>query len=664
MTEVMKVRPLIVKLAKMLTDCMDARLGLVRMDETRWEYKMLDTLLTDEMAGLMLKMGRRKPTTAAELSKKTGMEEARIQQLLDELAEIGLVEYNRHNSDRHKQYVVPIFVVGSAENLVLNKRLLEKHPEIAEFFYQMAEEPLKLISHMVPPGGAGLGFHAIPVERAIPKNSRSLSIEQLSYWLDKYRDQLSISDCVCRTSMIIRGEGCGELPDKGCIQVGDYSDYLVETGKAERATYDEVIALLKRSEENGFMHQVTNGDGGDDIFAICNCSVGNCFALRCSQLFNNPNCSASAYRAVVDREKCVACGKCAEVCPAGAVRLGRKLDTKEGPVLYENEPLASETKGWSRKNWHPDYRDRNQINCYPIGTAPCKCACPAHVSIQGVLQLVKEERFTDALKLLRQDNPFPSVCEAACDHRCEKVCMRGSVDTPMEISAAMTRLAEMEQQFSEELVPHKVRMKGEDRDYDLPIAVVGSGYAQLSCAYFLAQMSYPVTLFGTPELCNPAERNIMEKLGVRFEDGVPDSSAYAAVYPELFPIRKKDAAAQIEEGHEAAKSIHRYLHAGHSRTLARDPRSFRAFRRDDVALPPEKMRTHDCLSCGMSYVDPNRCIGCGICTTRCFFDAIHLERSHPEFVDYCSADDTVKKVMTGGVRRAGKIAIKSLKRRT
>ena len=88
LTEVMKVRPLIVKLAKMLTDCMDARLGLVRMDETRWEYKMLDTLLTDEMAELMLKMGRRRPTTAAELAKKTGWDEARIQKLLDELAEI------------------------------------------------------------------------------------------------------------------------------------------------------------------------------------------------------------------------------------------------------------------------------------------------------------------------------------------------------------------------------------------------------------------------------------------------------------------------------------------------------------------------------------------------------------------------------------------------
>jgi len=654
------MRPIIVKLAKMLTDCMDVKMGLVRMDEERWEYKMLDALLTDEMAELMLKMGRRKPTTAAALSKKTGWEEARIQALLDELSEIGLVEYNRHNRDRHRQYVVPIFVVGSAENLVLNKPLLEKHPEIAEFFYQMAEEPLKLISHMVPPGGAGLGFHAIPVERAIPRESRALSIERLSYWLDKYRDQLAISDCVCRTSMILRGEGCGELPDKGCIQVGDYADYLVETGKAERAGFDEVIALLRRSEENGFMHQVTNGEGGEEIFAICNCSVGNCFALRCSQLFNNQNGSASAYRAAVDKSKCVACGKCAEVCPAGAVRLGRKLDTKNGPVVYENEPLAGETRGWSEKNWHPDYRDRNQLNCYPCGTAPCKCACPAHASIQGVLRLVKEERFLDALKLLRQDNPFPSVCAAACDHRCEKVCMRGSVDAPMEISSVMKRLADMEEQLWEKLVPHKVRMKGEDRDYELPVAVVGSGYAQLSCAYYLARMSYPVTVFGTAELCSPAERRILEQMGVRFAAGVPEKDAYAAIYPELDPIRREDPAGQIEEGHEAAESLHRRLHAGHSQSLARDPRRFRAFRRDDVVLPIEKLGTHDCLSCGVSYVDPNRCIGCGICTTRCYFDAIRLERSHPEFVDYCSADDSVKKVVLGGARRAGKIAIKSL----
>ena len=242
--------------------------------------------------------------------------------------------------------------------------------------------------------------------------------------------------------------------------------------------------------------------------------------------------------------------------------------------------------------------------------------------------------------------------------------MRGTVDLPMEIAETVTRLAGREAEYIDELIPRKVRMKGEDKDYELPVAVIGSGWAELSCAYFLAQMSYPVTVFGTAELCSEAERTILEKLGVRFAGGEPDRDAFATVYPECFPIKKKDPASQIEEGHEAAKSIHRSLHPGHNQTLARDPRSFRAFRRDDVVLPIEKLKEHNCLSCGVSHVDPNRCIGCGICTTRCFFDAIRLERSHPEFADYCSADDTVKKVVLNGARRAARIAIKSLTKRT
>ena len=82
------MRPIIVKLAKMLTDCMDAKMGLARMDENRWEYKMLDALLTDEQAELMLKMGRRKPTTAAELAKKTGNAENFIKEIRKTLEEL------------------------------------------------------------------------------------------------------------------------------------------------------------------------------------------------------------------------------------------------------------------------------------------------------------------------------------------------------------------------------------------------------------------------------------------------------------------------------------------------------------------------------------------------------------------------------------------------
>lgn len=313
------MRDLIVKLAKHITDCMDVTLGKTKMDETRPEYWMLDEILTDEMAQLMLKMKVRKPYTPAEVAHKLGWEVGRVEKLLEELAQIGIVEYNWHNEDRHKQYFIPVFVVGSSENLVYNKELFKRVPEkVGEFSYQMSYLPMESISHMIPPGGAGLGFHVIPVEKAIPKESQSLDVEHLSYWLERYKekDQFAIAPCQCRRAMVTRGEGCGELEDNVCILVGDYAQYLWETGKdVKKASYDEVVALLERCEENGYMHQITNGDGPDEIFGICNCTVGSCFGLRCSQLFNNPNCSASAYRARVTPENCVACGKCVEICP-------------------------------------------------------------------------------------------------------------------------------------------------------------------------------------------------------------------------------------------------------------------------------------------------------------------------------------------------------------
>lgn len=259
------MRDLIVKLAKHITDCMDVTLGKTKMDETRPEYWMLDEILTDEMAQLMLKMKVRKPYTPAEVAHKLGWEVGRVEKLLEELAQIGIVEYNWHNEDRHKQYFIPVFVVGSSENLVYNKELFKRVPEkVGEFSYQMSYLPMESISHMIPPGGAGLGFHVIPVEKAIPKESQSLDVEHLSYWLERYKekDQFAIAPCQCRRAMVTRGEGCGELEDNVCILVGDYAQYLWETGKdVKKASYDEVVALLERCEENGYMHQITNGDG-------------------------------------------------------------------------------------------------------------------------------------------------------------------------------------------------------------------------------------------------------------------------------------------------------------------------------------------------------------------------------------------------------------------
>ena len=646
------LRPLIVRLARMITDCMDAKFGIVSMDETRPEYWMLDELLTDDMARIALKMGVRKPTTPALLAKKLGWDEDKVQRLLDEMADIGIVEFNWRNEDRHKQYELPIFVVGSTENLMMSEKMTAEHPRIPEFFENVSRLPLEQIAGMVPPGGAGLGFHAIPVERSIPNKSETIDIEKLSFWIEKYKDQLAIEPCGCRKARILQGEGTGEMVEDTCIAVGDYADYIIQTGRGRKADPAEVTALLKRCEDNGYMHQITNGYGRDEIFGICNCTVGNCFALRCSQLFNAPNLSASCYRAVVDSSKCVACGKCSEVCPAGAVRLGQKLNTTDGPVEYPKQKIATGALGWTKENWSPDYRNANQSNCYESGTSPCKAACPAHVSVQAVMKFVQEGHDLAALKLLRMDNPFPSLC-AECTHLCEKACTRGCVDYPMEISATMKMLADKEEKYRDSLIPKKIRLNGTGKDYEQKIAITGSGADSLSCAYFLAVNGYPVTFFADTVCCSESEKYIMEQLGVSFEEGSPDPAKFAAVYPATFQAVASDPAGLIEGGREAAISIHRSIH-GHSLNMARNPRDFAPMNRENLVISPASLKEHKCLECGSAYVDENRCIGCGICTTRCMTGAIRIERSHPEFEKYVPYEKAKINTVINGVKNTAK----------
>ncbi len=535
------MRKIIAQVGKHITDCMDVKLGLRAMDETRPEYWMLNEILTDEMAELILKMKVRKPYTPEELAHRIRWSVSKTEDLLEQMAKIGIVEYNWHNEDRHKQYFVPVFVVGSSENMVYNKELYAKMPEkVGEFSYQMSYLPLEMLSPMVPPGGGGLGFHVIPVENAIPHESASLDIEHLSFWLEKYkeRDQFAIAPCQCRRAMATRGEGCGELEDNVCILVGDYAQYLWETGKdVKKASYDEVVALLKRCEENGYMHQITNGDGRDDIFGICNCTVGSCFGLRCSQLFNNPNMSASAYRARVTPENCVACGKCVEVCPTGAAKLGQKLCTVSGPVQYPKVKLPDETLYWGKENWDYDFREHSQIQVYETGTAPCKTACPAHIAIQGYVRMAAEGRYSEALELIKQDNPFPAVCGSICNKRCENACTRGTIDQPISIDAIKKFIAEQDLHAETRYVPQKVRHKGDTEDFTQKIAIIGAGPSGLSCAYFLAQMSYPVTVFdkdpipggmltkGIPSFRLEkdivyAEIEVLKEMGVEFKCGV------------------------------------------------------------------------------------------------------------------------------------------------
>lgn len=532
-------RELILKLGQKITD----RIGhKVTVDDP--EYYGLASLVTDEMAEVALKMKVRKPMTLDQLVQATGKDRRHLEELLQEMSGIGLLEYNWENPTRTKQYILPLFVPGSAEFFNMKQKQIDEHPEVAKFFERMTFLPLEKITAMVPPGGAGIGMHVIPVEKAIETENQSVDVEHISHWLKKYDGKYAASPCSCRMSRAKLGEGCGDDVEDWCIGVGDMADYLVETDKGHYVTYDEVMEILKRAEDNGFVHQITNIDGENKIFAICNCNVNICNALRISQLFNTPNMSRSAYVARVEKQDCVACGRCVEYCPAGAVKLGQKLCTKEGKeVTYPKHELPDRVK-WGEEKWDWDYRDNNRINCYDTGTAPCKTACPAHIAVQGYLKLAAQGRYRDALALIKKENPFPAVCGHVCNRRCEDACTRGTIDQAVAIDEVKKFIAHQDLDAKTRYVAPKV-IPSNRGGFDQKVAIIGAGPAGLSCAYYLAEKGYSPTVF---------EKN--EKPGGMLVYGIPS-----------YKLEKDVVAAEIDVMREMGVEIRCGVEVGKDITL-------------------------------------------------------------------------------------------------
>lgn len=541
----------IAKLGKIITDRKEALLGLEKISKESPEYWGIDCGLqyvkrrygesiADDCLDTALKMGKRKPKTFAQMKELTGYDDEHLKKVLEALCQASLVEYHKENLDgknpnHETRWVLDMFVPGSAEIMVMRPEISPETPQVADFFERMTYLPLAGITQLVGPGGNGIGMHVIPVEEAIPAESKSLDIEHISHWLKKYEGQIGVGICSCRKQQRIRGEGSGDLEQYWCIGVGDFADYCRETGMGHDISYEEAMDILKKAEQKGYVHQITNIDGEDKIFGLCNCAVGICNALRTSQLFNTPNMSRSAYVSEVDASKCVACGKCVEVCPAGAVRLGQKLCTKHGEIEYPKQELP-DNNIWNEDKWNWNYKNENGvIQTWPTGTAPCKAACPLHIAIQGYIKMASEGRYRDALELIKRDNPFPAVCGSICHKYCELECTRGTVDDALAIDDIKQFIAAKDLEAEHRYVPPM--MSSTREPINKKIAIIGGGPAGLSCAYFLAIEGYSPVVFdknpvpgGMMTLGIPnfrlekkvvnAEIDILKEMGVEFRCGV------------------------------------------------------------------------------------------------------------------------------------------------
>ncbi|MFA9465876.1 MAG: FAD-dependent oxidoreductase [Velocimicrobium sp.] len=517
-----ELRPKIVKLAKMVGGIAGV---MNKIDENTPEYYSLDCVVTDDMADLAMIIGLRKPRTFEYIAKRSGKAKKETKALLDQLTYTGVAKVWTDKEDHKKRYFVNIFAPGMLEMMVNNREQLEAHPELGKAFEEYTRLRLAPMAAKFPQGMAMMRI--IPVEEAIKDLPGTQPWEHLSYYLDKY-DTFSVSDCSCRQSRRVLDEGCGHLEKEICIQMGEGAEYYIKSGRGRQISREEAEEIIKFAEDNGLMHEMPHTDGLGESAAICNCCGCSCFSMRLATLFNTPDSIRSNYTAKVNTENCVACGQCVEHCPVNALKLGSKLCSKT-PVIEKPERTARDHV-WNESNWNINYRE-NRENVVEEGTSPCKTACPAHISVQGYIKLAALGRYRDALELIKKENPFPAVCGRICPHSCESECTRADIDEPIAIDEIKKFIADQELDASNRYIPPMRYHLGNK------IAVIGSGPAGLSCAYFLAIDGYNVTVFekeeklggmltlGIPsfrlekEVLN-AEIDVLREMGVHFQTGV------------------------------------------------------------------------------------------------------------------------------------------------
>ena len=521
-----QLRPKIVKLAKIIGGASGM---LVKIDENAPEYYCMADIVTDEEADIAIAAGLRKERTAQWLADKVGRTVEEIQPSLDRLVYYGVFRRCKIDGTDEDSYFMQIFAPGILEMMVNNQELLHEHPEVGRAFEEYTRLRMQSMGPILP-DGYGL-MRVIPVESAIEGIPGVTDDERLSHYLDKY-DVFSVSPCSCRASRTSLGDGCGHLAEDMCVQMGKGAEHYIRTGRARQITREEALEIVKRAEENGLMHDIPNIEGAGESAAICNCCACACFGLRAGLMFGARDAIRSNFVAEVDEAKCVACAQCVEVCPGNALKLGQKLCAD--CALPEPEyTKVTETFNFA-KAVNENYRE-NREDVMPTGTAPCKAACPAHVPVQGYLKLAAQGRYTDALELIKKENPFPAVCGRICNKRCEAECTRGSVDEAVAIDEVKRFIADHDMNEATRFIPKMVNQIG--RPYTEKIAIIGAGPAGMSCAYYLANKGYPVTVFdrnpvpggmltlGIPafrlekDVLN-AEIDILREMGVEFRCGV------------------------------------------------------------------------------------------------------------------------------------------------
>lgn len=511
----------------------------VRVPESFMFVKWFKKILTEEECELCFYLDKI-PKSAEEVSEKSGKSVQYVEDTLWSVAQKGCIFCEWAGEKRF--YRLERWAPGIDEFMM--GKYMDK--ETADIFGEMLPMVGPAVSWFNPDDG---GMRVIPVMKEIAGSTHATSYDQVLEYVNK-NEIFSAADCVCRTSKKLKGEGCIHPIENMCIQLGDYAEFYIKTGRGKQLTREEVLEVLKKAEETGCVHEIFNSglDGntiGNSSF-ICNCCSCSCGVLSTNKQYGGNGGTKSNYIAKVNPENCVACGACVNICPMNAVRLGDALVASADSQVEKYETPYD--TWWGKDKWDDNYRDRVLVT--KAGTAPCKTYCPAHIAVQGYIRMAKEGKYQEALELIKRENPFPAVCGRICPHPCESQCTRGTIDEPVAIDAIKQFIAEKDMEEQHRYIPEIRNYYNQIREYEgedwkitdqinthKKTAIIGGGPAGLTCAYYLAVEGFEVTVFEKDEVMGGmltkglpsfrldndiinAEINIIKALGVEFRTGV------------------------------------------------------------------------------------------------------------------------------------------------
>ena len=522
-------RPNILKLATKISLESLTYTGITYNDP---EYRILAPIVDDDMCKVMMHMKLDTPRTTEEIAKRCKESVEWTAKQLDKLNEAGVCRTMEGMNGTKAGWYYPIWVPGIMEGILSNNEQCERYPDLAACFEEYTRRRVAMLAPVLQNGKQGMMFmRVMPVMSAIENNSKTASYDEVRTLVEK-AFAISVGPCSCRRSRRLIGEGCGHLEEDMCMYLNDNALNYSRLGSHRLITKEEAYEILKRAEDNGLVHEINQTPGFEDATAICNCCGCSCYALRIANMFRSAKSIQSNFLAKVDKNKCVACGQCVENCQTNALKLGQKcstVDPKISDAYHSDKEIP-----WDSKSYNVNYRT-NRTDVMPSGTAPCKAACPAHIPVQGYLKLASEGRYTEALELIKKENPFPAVCGRICNKPCEAACSRASIDDAVAIDDVKKFIAEKDLDAKTRFVPKLLNQIG--RKYEEKIAVIGAGPAGLSCAYYLAVKGYPVTVYekekelggmltlGIPSFrlekdVIKAEIKVLKDLGVKFKTGV------------------------------------------------------------------------------------------------------------------------------------------------